>query len=196
MTELNADAVDVLVQTTHGSAAAAAKLTELLYAELRALAAAGLVSERAGHTLQPTALVHEAFLRLVGQRQVDWKNKAHFMALAAVTIRRILVDHARGKSRQKRRGPAPSRDEHRVMLEQVLRESGVASGDDIIGLHEALERLSREHERRAKVVELRFFGGLRVPDVALILGISDRAVEEDWRLARIWLMRELNTARA
>ncbi|MFN0131911.1 MAG: ECF-type sigma factor [Phycisphaerales bacterium] len=188
------DATALAKGVAAGSLEATARLSDLLYTELRALAATALLREHPGHTLQATALAHEALLRLLGQRELDWKNKAHVMALAAITIRRVLVDHARGKLRQKRGGSAPKMSEDRVVLEDVSDVAAAASGVDVLALHEALERLAATHERRARVVELRFFGGLRVQDVAQVLGISDRAVEEDWRLARAWLRTELAKA--
>lgn len=157
-----------------------------LYAELRALAASCLQRERSGHTLQATALVHEAFLRLVDQRQIDWRNRAHVLALAAQSIRRILVDHARGKKSDKRGGRRL-----RLTLDEnlsFLKDSQV----DLLDLEEALKRLAELDERQCRVVELRFFGGLRVDEAAGVLGVSPRTVEDDWHMARAWLRRELS----
>jgi RNA polymerase sigma factor (TIGR02999 family) len=152
---------------------------ELVYDELRRLASGLLARENAGHTLQPTALVHEAYLRVARQSDVEWKNPAHLRALSAIAMRRVLVDHARGKQTAKRGGAM-----HKVTLDgSVL---------DTLELDAALKRLSEVDERRARVVELRFFAGLTNREVADELGVSETTIEADWRFARAWLNRELD----
>lgn len=163
-----------------------ARLTTLLYNELRRIAAGYLRAEDPGHTLQPTALVHEAFLRL-STRHVQWQNRTHFLATAANTMRRILVDHARSRSAAKRYGGIF------VTLEEVGKN---ADGDDramdMLALDEALVRLATLDPRTARVVELRFFGGLGVEETASTLAISPASVKRDWSFARAWLGRELS----
>ncbi|MEM6673170.1 MAG: ECF-type sigma factor [Planctomycetota bacterium] len=159
-------------------------LLELVYDELRRLAAAYLARESAGHTLQPTALVNEAYLRVSAQDDVEWKNPAHLRAISAIAMRRVLVDHARGKDAAKRGGG----------WEKITLEAGLVEGEqeiDTLALDVALTRLAEVDERRARVVELRFFGGLTNREVAEHLGVSETTVEADWRFARAWLGREL-----
>jgi len=156
----------------------------LVYEELRALAESYLKRERPGHTLQATALVHEAYMRLVKQEDVDWQNRAHFFAVAAQAIRRILVDHARGHQSAKRGG-----DRKRVQLEQDL---ALSEPDfDLLALDEALQELAGLNERQARIVELRFFGGLSLKEVAEYLGFSSRTIDGDWHMARAWLRGKL-----
>jgi RNA polymerase sigma factor (TIGR02999 family) len=157
-----------------------------LYDELRALAERVLRSERPDHTLQPTSLVHEAYLRLAKQDQVRWKSRSHFMAMAATMIRRILIDHARGRAALVRGG-----GRERVTLDD---SDGLATeGDlDLDALDEALRKLAAFDERRSRVVELRFFGGLTNEEIGEVLGVSKWTVVDDWRLARAWLRRELS----
>jgi RNA polymerase sigma-70 factor, ECF subfamily len=162
---------------------AAERLVPLLYAELRAIAGRHMRGERAGHTLQPTALVHEAFVRLVDQRRTPWQNRAHFLAVAARTMRRILVDHARRHRAGKRDGG------RRVTLQENLALDTAAV--DVLELDEALEALRQLDERAHRVVELRFFGGLEVTEVAAVLGVSEPTVKRDWRFAKAWLARHL-----
>lgn len=161
------------------------ELLALVYDELRQLASAFLSRENAGHTLQPTALVHEAYMRVSAQDGVQPTGASHLRALSAIAMRRVLVDHARGKKASKRGG-----DWGRVTL-----EAGLVEGKDEIDtleLDAALTRLAEVDERRARVVELRFFGGLSNREVAEHLGISETTVEADWRFARAWLGRELD----
>lgn len=180
-----ADVTTLLKRATDGDDSAVNRLVPLVYDELRALAESYLMRERANHTLQATALVHEAYLRLIDQRDVRWKNRAHFFAVAAQAIRRILVDHARGHRRAKRGG-----DRQRVRLDEDVMP--LEDRDlDLLALDEALERLTRLHERQARIVELHFFGGLSLKDVAAFLGVSPRTVDGDWSMARAWLRREL-----
>jgi RNA polymerase sigma factor (TIGR02999 family) len=182
------DAATLLLQSiASGNRSAAGDLWPLVYAELRAIAAARLTEERPDHTLQPTALVHEAYLRLIDQTRATYNDRAHFIAVASEVIRRILVDHARARRAAKRGGGTlrvPLGDEHADL-------AGPAADADLADLDEALEHLARVSPRQARVVELRFFGGLGVADTAAILGISDRAAELDWRFARAWLQVRL-----
>jgi RNA polymerase sigma factor (TIGR02999 family) len=155
---------------------------------MRRLAAGYLQRERAGHTLQPTALAHEAYLRLLDQRQVSWQNRAHFMGLAAQAMRRILTDHARRRRAIKRGGDAV-----RVALDDV---EAAGATPDLLGisaedLDAALERLARLDERQVRVIELRFFTGLSIEEAAEVLAVSPATVKRDWTLARAWLHREL-----
>jgi RNA polymerase sigma factor (TIGR02999 family) len=142
--------------------------------------------ERGNHTLQPTALVHEAFLRLVDQRRVDWKNRAQFVGLAAVMMRRILVNHARDRAAAKRGG-----DAQRVSLSAAI-DTFVCPDLDVIALHEALERLTALDPRKGRVVELKFFGGLTTEEVGEVLRLSSATVERDWTFARAWLYDALH----
>jgi RNA polymerase sigma factor (TIGR02999 family) len=161
-----------------------------VYDELRALAAVRLGQERPGHTLQPTALVHEVYLKLADQTQAEFRDPAHFFAVAAEAIRRVLVDHARKRGASKRAAPGP-----RVTVHGDL---DAASGQDIdlIELDDALRRLAELSPRQARVVELRFFGGLDVPDVARLLGVSENTVKGDWRMARAWLQQQFSAGGA
>jgi RNA polymerase sigma factor (TIGR02999 family) len=168
------------------SAAAPDHLSPIIYSELRRLAASYLRRERPGHTLQPTALVHEAYMRLLDQRKVDWSNRAQFMGLAAVMMRRILVNHARDRVAHKRGGGA----EH-VPLTLVGEGIGAAVVN-VIDLHEALERLSETDARKGRIVELKFFGGLTTDEIAETLGISAATVERDWKFARAWLYEAIS----
>lgn len=158
-----------------------------LYDELRRLASGYMHRERADHTLQTTALVHEAYLRLAQRDPAAWPSRADFCAAAAQAIRRTLVDHARTKGRAKRGGP----DAHRVPLDAAILEAAGPVAD-ILDLEEALTRLEGLSPRQARVVELRFFGGMTEEETALALGVSRRTVQEDWRGARAWLQRELS----
>jgi len=156
-----------------------------VYDKLRRLAANYLRRERADHTLEPTALVHEAYIRLAAQGGVAWRNQEHFVGVAAAMMRRVLVDHARGYKCDKRWGG----------LKLPLAEAhGCAEGEaeDLVALDEALRRLARRHPQKSRVVELRFFGGLSIQETAHILEVSDSTVERDWKFARAWLAREIN----
>ncbi len=180
-----ADVTQILKRASDGDDSAINRLMPLVYDELRALAESYLKQERPDHTLQATALVHEAYLRLIDQRDVEWQNRAHFFAVAAQAIRRILVDHARGHQRAKRGG-----DRQRVRLDEDM-SLLEGSSLDLLALDEALGRLASLHERQARIVELRFFGGLSLKDMAAFLGVSPRTVDGDWSMARAWLRREL-----
>jgi RNA polymerase sigma factor (TIGR02999 family) len=162
------------------------ELMPIVYDELRRQAARYLRREKAGHTLQTTALIHEAYVRLVDQRNVQWQNRAHFFGIAAQMMRRILVDHARSKQRVKRGG-----SEIRVSLSDAT--VAVKGQDlDVVALDEALERLGQIDEQQSRVVELRFFSGLSVEETAAVMGISKSTVKRDWSMAKAWLHRELS----
>lgn len=166
---------------------AADELFALVYDELRRLAAAQLRKERPGHTLTPTALVHEAYIKLVEQTRVDWKNRAHFFAVAARAMRRILIDYARKRGAKKRgAGERPL-----VITLGAGRDERATRLDELLTLDDALERLRALDERRARVVELRFFAGLQHREIGTALGVSEPTARRDWRLARAWLSREL-----
>ncbi len=164
-----------------GERSAADSLLPLIYDELRSLAASRLKRERPDHTLQPTALVHEAYLRLVDAEHIEWRGRSEFLALAAQQIRKVLVDHARRHKTVKRGGGA-----RKIEFNEELH--GVSSGDlDMIALDEALSELARRSERQSRVVQLRFFAGMSVEQVAELLGVSARTIKGDWRAARAWL---------
>ena len=167
---------------------AAERLFPIVYEELRTLAEAQLRRERSGHTLQPTALVHEAFLKLVGQRDARYESHSHFLAIAAMAMRRVLVHHAEKRASAKRGGGLARRSVD-TGPEIAQPESGDAV--DLLALDEALVRLAALDERKAKVVELRFFAGLSVAESAAALGASSATVKRDWEFARVWLLREL-----
>lgn len=168
-----------------GDPRVADRLIPLVYEELRRLAASYMADERPDHTLQPTALVHEAYLRLVDQRSVRWRSRTHFLAIAATAMRRLLIDHARRHRAEKRGGG------RRVTLSEGI-AGGEAADLDVLALEEALTRLAEIDGRQAHVIELRFFGGLRVEEAAEVLGISPATVKRDWQHARAWLRRELD----
>jgi RNA polymerase sigma factor (TIGR02999 family) len=175
----------LLQEVSGGNRAAVDELTPLVYRELKRIAGGQLKSERSGHTLQATALVHEAYLKLVEQRDVDWQGRAHFFGIAAQLMRRILLDYAKSRGRLKRGG-----DVHKTSLDEAL---VVAQGreSDLILIDRALTRLEELDQRQAKVVELRFFGGLSVEETAAVMGISAPTVKREWAMARAWLHREL-----
>jgi RNA polymerase sigma-70 factor, ECF subfamily len=179
------DVATVLGDLNIGSDKAAAELVVLLYSELRGLASSYLRRERCDHTLQTTALVHEAYLRLADQREVHWKNREQFMGVAAQLMRRILVDYSRGHDAKKR-----GKDFEKVFLEEA---AGVSKGKaaDVVALDEALTRLAEFDPEQARLVELRFFGGLSVEEAAGVLGVSRTTVKRNWNLAKAWLAREL-----
>lgn len=169
-----------------GDESALAALTPLVYQELRRRAHRYMSGERAGHTLQTTALVNEAYLRLVDSQKVRWQNRAHFFAVSAELMRRILVDFARSRGYQKRGGRAPH-----VELDEAVVVSG-DRGAELVALDEALKALTELDARQARVVELRYFGGLADAEIAEVLKVSVGTVRRDWTLARAWLSRELS----
>jgi len=182
------NATAILAQVADGDESGVAQLLPLVYDELRALAQSYFKLERKDHTLEPTALVHEAFVRLVDQTRVEWKSRAHFFAVAAMAMRRILADHARRHRAQKRGG-----DRNRVSLTTIATPSG-HNAVDIVNLDDALNDLATLDPRQYRIVELRFFGGLAVDEVATVLGVSKTTVESDWRMARAWLRAGLRQA--
>lgn len=179
------DVSQLLFAWSHGDADALARLMPLVYDELRRLASSYLRRERPDHTLQPTALVHEAFLKLVGQ-ELNLQNRAHFFGVAAQVMRCILVDHARGHDAAKR----GSGVQH-FALEEVL-DTPDTSQVDVLALDEALNDLTRLDPQQARIVELRYFGGLTIEETAEVLGLSPATVKREWRLARTWLHREMS----
>jgi RNA polymerase sigma-70 factor (ECF subfamily) len=176
----------LLARAGQGDPDATARLLELVYSELRGLAGGYARGQRAGHTLQPTALVNEAFLKLVHSHEPAYHDRAHFLAVAATAMRQVLMDHARSRQAGKRGG-----EWEKVSLSDLRLEE---SGDeiDLVALDEALEKLRAFDERKHKVVELRFFGGLTVEEVARVLGLSTTTVEGEWRAARAWLAVRLS----
>jgi RNA polymerase sigma factor (TIGR02999 family) len=178
-----------LLAWRRGDPASGDRLLELVYPELHRIAEREMRREREGHTLQPTAVVHEAYLKLVDQKRVEWRNRAHFLGVAARAMRRLLVDHARGRSRDKRGG-----DARRLDLESAADDTGLSTPPpsvDILALDQALDRLAALDPGQAELVELRFFGGLTIEEAAEALGISTATVGRDFRSARAFLAREL-----
>jgi RNA polymerase sigma-70 factor (ECF subfamily) len=184
------DVTELLAQAGAGDSTAASRLMTLVYEELRGVAGGYLRGQRAGHTLQPTALVHEAFLKLTDKTNPRWNDRAHFFALAARAMRQILIDHARGKDAAKRGGGGGEGAWRRVTLDVAVAPSG-HTDIDVLALDESLETLARLDPRQAQIVEMRFFGGLTVQEAADVLGVSVPTVELDWRMARAWLSRRL-----
>lgn len=168
----------------------AARLVPLVYDELRGIARKYMREERPDHTLQPTAVVHEAYMRLVDESRVDWQGRTHFRAVCAKVMRRVLIDYARARKRLKRGG-----GEKPVVLDTIVAPLELGDVDALV-LHDALERLAALDARQAQVVELRFFGGLSVEEVARTLGVSRRTVESEWTHAKAWLRAELNRGTA
>jgi RNA polymerase sigma factor (TIGR02999 family) len=183
------DVTRLLQAWRQGDLAARDELLARVYAHLRRLASAQLRGERAGHSLQPTDLVHEAYLRLVDQTRVDWRDRAHFFGLAATTMRRVLVDHARRRHRKKRQV-----DEVRTGTTRIAAAAAAGSPVDLLDLDRALERLAAESPRVARVVEMRYFAGLEIAEVAACLGLSSATVRRDWDYARAWMRVELGGA--
>jgi RNA polymerase sigma factor (TIGR02999 family) len=180
------DVTALLLNWSDGDRDAPAKLMPLVYDELRRLARAHLRHERPDHTLQPTALVNEVYLRLIDQQRVNWHNRAQFFGLAAQLMRHVLVDHARSRASGKRGGHVNklSLDEAWMAPEEVAAE--------LVALDEALVRLAAIDARKSRIVEMRFFGGLSVEETAGAIGVSDKTVMRDWRIAKMWLYRELS----
>ena len=183
------DVTALLLAWRAGDAEAGERLLPLVYEELHRQAARAMRREDEAHTLQATALVHEAYLRLVDQRHVDWKNRAHFFGVAAQAMRRVLVDHARGRLAEKRGGTM-----QRVTLGDAGAEPSADAGLEVLALHEALERLAALDPEQARLVELRYFGGLGIEETAEALGVSAATVKREWAVARAWLRRELEGA--
>lgn len=180
------DVTTLLTQLSEGDQSAMEQLLPLVYTAMHDLAASAFRGERADHTLQPTALVNEAYLRLVDQTRVTWQSRGHFLAVAATAMRRILVDHARGKSREKRAAPG---------VRVALDNEGPASGDaglDVVALNESLERLAELDPEKLRVVEMRYFAGMSIEETAEAMDISPATVKRHWNFARLWLMRDMS----
>jgi len=180
------EVTNLLIQLKKGNREAQSRLIPLVYAELRRVAARYMRGEQPGHSLQATALVHEAYLRLAGQQDISWQNRAHFFGVAANIMRRILVDHARAKQARKRGGSI-----QKVSFDEAVLVQPEPSRD-FLALDEALERLARRDSRQSRIVELRFFGGLSEEEAAEVLGISVRTVKREWAVARAWLYKEIS----
>jgi RNA polymerase sigma-70 factor, ECF subfamily len=174
-----------LARWNDGDETAFEKLVPLVYQELHRLASRYMRGERSGHLLQTTALVNEAYLRLRDTDRIHWQDRNHFYAVAARAMRRVLVDFARARKQHKRNGG------RQVSLDEAL-TIGSDRSADIVALDDALKTLAKVHQRQSQIVELRFFGGLTEPHIARVLGVSPRTVSSDWRMARSWLLRELN----
>jgi RNA polymerase sigma-70 factor, ECF subfamily len=177
---------ELLLAWGSGDRSALDELVPLVHQELRRLARSQMRGERDNHTLQTTALVNEAFLRLIDLRRIRWQDRAHFLALSAQLMRRVLVDHARTRNYRKRGGGAAT-----VALDDVA-VAAPERAADLVALDEALENLARVDPRKSRVVELRFFGGLSVEETAGALNVSPETVMRDWRLAKVWLLREMS----
>lgn len=175
----------LLIDLTNGKQNAVEDLLPLIYGELRSLAGNYLKRERSNHTLQPTALVHEAYLRLVDQTQVTWQNRAHFFGMAAQMMRRILVDHARAHKAGKR-----GSDYQKLSLDENIDKAVERSGE-LIALDEALTELAQVDELKSRIVELRYFGGLTVEETAEVLGVTPITINRHWRMAKAWLFGKL-----
>jgi RNA polymerase sigma-70 factor, ECF subfamily len=183
----NAHITQLLIAWSEGRREALDDLMPIVYADLRQVAAGYMRREAAGHALQPTALVHEAYVRLVDQKQVKWRNRAHFFGVAAVLMRRILVDHARNRRAEKRGGGW-----ERVTLagDEVVANSHKEI--DVLALHEALERLAAFDPQQERIVELRYFGGLTIEETAEVVGISAATVVREWTIAKAWLRSDMS----
>ena len=182
----NEDITEFLIDWNNGDQAALEKLMPLVYNELRRLASNYLRRERASHTLQPTALVNEAYLKLVDQKNAKWQNRAQFFGISAQLMRRILVDHARQHQAAKRGGS----NQQRLSItsaQQFAKQPAV----DLLALNEALDELATMDPQQGRIVELKFFGGLSIDETAEVLGVSHATVERDWKMARAWLRRQL-----
>jgi len=186
MPDTQPNVTKLLLGWGNGDKQALDQLVPIVYDELRRQAARYLRRERVGHTLQTTALINEAYIRLVDQKRVQWQNRAHFFGIAAQLMRRILVDHARTKKRAKRGGS----DVRVSLAESALSVKGPDL--DVVALNEALDRLARVDEQQARVVELRFFSGLTVEETAEVLQISPATVKREWSMAKAWLHREIS----
>jgi RNA polymerase sigma factor (TIGR02999 family) len=180
-----ADVTSLLNELAAGDQEAAAKLVPLVYEELHRLATSRLRHERPNHTLQATALVHEAYMKLVAQRDAKWQNRAQFFAVASQAMRRILVDYARGQQRIRRGGK-----QRKVSLDDVLLVSPDRT-EEVLAVNESLSRLEKFDFRQGRIVELRYFGGLTVDEAAEILGVSSKTVMREWKIARAWLYGDL-----
>ena len=178
------DVTLIIQAVAAGQASATDDLLPVIYSDLKRLASSRLANERAGHTLQPTALVHEAYMRLVGSNADTWENRAHFYGAASEAMRRILIDHARRKMRKKRGG-----DTQRVQLDDVAEVH--SESDELLALDEALSELELLDKTKAELVKLKFFGGMKLDDAAKVLDIPSRTADRYWAYARAWLQRHI-----
>ena len=178
---------ELLLAWSRGEPEAFDDLVTMLHGELHRMARQQMARERRDHTLQPTALINEVYLRMINVNQVQWRDRAHFFAVAARVMRRVLVDFARARGNLKRKA-------HLVSLDEAA-ESSLPRPSDVVALDAALDALAREHPRKAQVVELRFFGGMTLEESAAALSVSVDTVKRDWRFARLWLLRELDADR-
>jgi len=186
MAQNSHEVTQLLIQWSNGDKAALDKLMPLIYEELRQLARHYMNRERAGHTLQTTALVNEAYLRLINRKQVHWQNRAHFFAIAAHLMRSILVDHARSHAYAKRGGGA-----RKIALDEALAVSQQRAAD-VVALDDALKRLAEIDRQQSRIVELKFFGGLTIEETAEVLELSPATIKREWSTAKAWLYHELN----
>ncbi len=186
MEENSQHITQLLNQWSDGDAEVLDDLLPLVYKELRRQAAGYLRRERSDHTLQPTALINEAYLKLIDQRDVKWQNRAHFFAIAAQAMRRILVDYARDRHREKRGGAAEN-----LPIDEALTIVSQEKSVDLVALDEALNNLAQFDERQAKVVELRYFSGLSIDEAAEVLNVSNVTIRRDWNMAKAWLHQEI-----
>jgi RNA polymerase sigma factor (TIGR02999 family) len=177
------DVTQLLRRWRGGDEQALTQLTALVYDELRRLAAHYLRHERAGHTLQATALVHEAYVRLIGQQPIDWQNRAHFIAVASRLMRHILVDHARARAAAKRNPAAAAPDEAKSVIQPPA--------PDMLALNEAMEALAKLDERKSRLIELRYFGGLSIDEISEVTSLSAATIGRDLRMAEAWLGRQM-----
>ena len=180
------EVTQLLIQWSNGDKAALDKLMPLIYGELRQLARHYMKSERSGHTLQTTALVNEAYLRLINRKQVQWQNRAHFFAIAAQLMRSILVDHARSHAYAKRGGGA-----RKIALDDAMAVSQQRA-TEVVALDDALKRLAEIDPQQSRIVEMKFFGGLTIEETAEVLGLSPATIKREWRTAKAWLYHELS----
>src|SRR5205814_5023984 len=185
MAQNSHEVTQLLIQWSNGDKAALDKLMPLIYEELRQLARHYMNRERAGHTLQTTALVNEAYLRLINRKQVHWQNRAHFFAIAAHLMRSILVDHARSHAYAKRGG-----DARKITIDEAMSVSQERAAE-VVALDDVLKQLANFDHQQSRIVELRFFGGLTIDETAVVLGLSPATIKREWSTARAWLYHEL-----
>jgi RNA polymerase sigma factor (TIGR02999 family) len=190
MPEANGDVTRLLGQLRAGNHDVAEQIVPLIYDELRRIAGAQMRRERPGHTLQATAVVNEAYMRMVGEQEMQWQNRAHFFAIAAITMRRVLLDYARQHHAGRRGGEAARKVD--IDAELLVGQDRI---EDVVALDEVLARLTGMDPDQGRIVELRFFAGLNVEETAEVMGISPSTVKREWRLAKAWLDRELSTAK-
>jgi RNA polymerase sigma factor (TIGR02999 family) len=192
MPDAGGDVTALLGRLRAGNQDVAGQLVPLIYDELRRIAGARMRRERAGHTLQATAVVHEAWLRLAGEQEIQWQNRAHFFAIAARAMRQVLLDHARQRHAEKRGGEGTQK----VEMDVDVLAGGASRIEDIVAIDEVVTRLSELDQQQGRIVELRFFAGLSVEETAEVMGISESTVKREWRIAKAWLHRELASAGA